>query len=88
MLHARGDLCVGQSFVSESMIGTQFVGRILKETKVGDYDAVVPQVTGRAFLTGFHQFVLDPDDPFPRGFSVAGQDDSPSGTKDDDSNWT
>jgi proline racemase/trans-L-3-hydroxyproline dehydratase len=88
VLHARGDLCVGQSFVSESMIGTQFVGQILKETKVGDYDAVVPQVTGRAFLTGFHQFVLDPDDPFPRGFSVAGQDDSPSGTKDDDSNWT
>jgi len=75
VLHARGELGVGQPFVSESLIGTQFIGLILKETQVGGYMAVVPQVTGRAYLTGFHRFVLDPDDPFAQGFSLADGDD-------------
>ncbi len=74
LLHARGDLAVGQSFVSESIIGTRFTGQIVDETRVGDFHAIVPAVTGRAHLTGFHQFVLDPDDPFPGGFSLTGQD--------------
>jgi proline racemase len=73
LLHARGELAVGQRFVSESIIGTRFTGRILKKTRVGGIPAVVPEVTGRAHLTGFHQFVLDPDDPFPSGFSLADQ---------------
>jgi len=69
-LRARSKLAIGQPFVSESIIGTRFVGRVLEETRVGDYRAIVPQVAGRAYVTGLCQFVLDPDDPFPRGFSL------------------
>jgi proline racemase len=74
VLHARGELDVGQWFVSESIIGTRFTGQIVGETYVGGYRAIVPRVAGRAYLTGFHQFVLDPDDPFPHGFSLADSD--------------
>lgn len=78
VLHAKGELKVGQPFVSESIItpkggvlrGIHFVGRIVEETRVGEYRAIVPRVAGRAYLTGFHQFVLDLDDPFPHGFSL------------------
>jgi len=70
VLHARGELKVGQRFVSESIIGTRFIGQIVGETRVGEYQAIVPRVAGRAYLTGFHQFVLGPDDPFPHGFSL------------------
>ncbi len=70
VLHSSGALAVGQSFISEGILGTRFVGEIVKETQVGEFKAIVPKVTGRAYLTGFHQFVLDPDDPFPEGFSL------------------
>lgn len=69
-LYARGELAIGQRFISESIIGTRFVGRIVDETQVGSFQAIVPEVSGRAYLTGFHQFVLDPDDPFSSGFSL------------------
>jgi proline racemase len=69
--HAQGRLRVGESFVTESIIGTQFTGEILTETTVGILPAVVPQVTGHAYLTGFHRFTLDPRDPFPEGFRLA-----------------
>ena len=72
VLCARGELKVGQWFVSESVIGTCFKGQIVGETHVGEFPAIVSQVTGRAYLTGLHQFVLDPEDPFPRGFSLPG----------------
>ena len=77
VLHARGELQVGQPFISESIIGTRFVGQIVEETRVGGTRAIIPQVTGRAHVTGFHQFVLDPDDPFPGGFSLS--DRAPGG---------
>lgn len=70
VLHATGDLALGQHFVSGSIIGTCFVGQIAGETRVGGFRATIPEVTGRAHVTGFHQFVLDPDDPFPNGFSL------------------
>jgi proline racemase len=73
VLHARGELGVGQCFVSESIIGTRFVGQIVGETRVGEFPAIIPQVSGRAHVIGFHQFVLDPDDPFPSGFSLSDQ---------------
>ncbi|MFO7743410.1 MAG: proline racemase family protein [Anaerolineae bacterium] len=72
--HAQGRLEVGGSFVTESIIGTRFTGRILAETTVGSgaesFPAVVPRITGSAHLTGFHQFVLDGGDPFPQGFRL------------------
>ncbi|MET0136306.1 MAG: proline racemase family protein, partial [Kibdelosporangium sp.] len=66
-LYARGTLAVGQDFVNESLLGTSFTGRVVEETTVGDLRAVVPTVTGRAWITGMSQYLLDPADPFPAG---------------------
>lgn len=67
-LHARGQLPLHQDFVNESFIGTRFTGRLIEETEVGGVPAVVPVITGRAWITGTAQYFLDPDDPFPGGF--------------------
>jgi proline racemase len=67
-LHARGELALHTDFVNESFIGTRFTGRLVEETTVGAYPAVIPTVTGRAWITGTAQYILDPDDPFPAGF--------------------
>ncbi|MFD8195982.1 proline racemase family protein [Streptomyces wuyuanensis] len=67
-LHARGELPVGRDFVNESFIGTEFTGRLVGETTVGGLPAVIPTVTGRAWITGTAQYFLDPSDPFPGGF--------------------
>jgi proline racemase len=67
-LHARGELALNTDFVNESFIGTRFTGRLVEETTLGDRPAVVPTVTGRAWITGTANYLLDPDDPFPAGF--------------------
>jgi proline racemase len=69
-LHARGLLELGTPFVNESLLGTRFVGRLTAVTEVGGIPAVVPRITGRAWITGLSQHFLDPDDPFPAGFTV------------------
>ncbi|MGW0199007.1 proline racemase family protein [Nonomuraea sp. NPDC003201] len=69
-LHARGELPLGRDFVNESFIGTRFIGRLLEETTVGGRPAVVPSITGRAWVTGTAQYFLDPRDPFPAGFEL------------------
>ncbi len=66
--HARGLLSLDQEFVSESIIGSLFYGRLVAETRVGPYRAVVPTIRGSAYVTGIQQFVLDPRDPWPAGF--------------------
>ncbi|MEU3414129.1 proline racemase family protein [Streptomyces sp. NPDC006658] len=67
-LHARGELPLGTEFVNESFIGTRFTGRLLGTTEVAGVPAVLPSFTGRAWITGTAQYLLDPDDPFPEGF--------------------
>jgi proline racemase len=67
-LYARGELGLDQEFLNESFIGTRFIGRLVAETAVGGVSAVVPEINGRAWITGTAQYMLDPDDPFPRGF--------------------
>jgi len=67
-LHARGLLALGEPWVNESVIGTRFTGRLVGQTTVGDRPAVVPEITGRAWITGRAEYVLAPDDPFPTGF--------------------
>jgi proline racemase len=67
-LDARGELDLDQEFVNESFIGTRFIGRLVERTTVGGIPAVIPEITGRAWITGTAQYLLDPDDPFPRGF--------------------
>jgi proline racemase len=69
-LHARGLLPIGVDFCNDSFIGTTFTGRLIEETSVGGVPAVVPTVTGRAWITGTAQYLLDPDDPFPEGFEL------------------
>jgi proline racemase len=69
-LHARGELAIGQEFVNESVIGSRFIGRLIEEVALGGTPAVVPEVTGRAWITGMAQYLLDPTDPFPAGFAL------------------
>jgi proline racemase len=69
-LHARGLLKPGEPFRHEGVLGTVFTGRLLEETSVGLYRAVVPELAGTAWITGFAQYVVDPQDPFPEGFTV------------------
>jgi proline racemase len=69
-LHARGELELGAEFVNESVIGTRFTGRLVAETTVGGLPAVVPEITGRAWITGMGQYLLDAEDPFPAGFAL------------------
>jgi proline racemase len=67
-LHARGELPLDQDFRNESFIGTSFIGRLVETTEVAGIPAVIPTITGRAWVTGTAQYMLDPSDPFPRGF--------------------
>ncbi|MEK9522527.1 proline racemase family protein [Streptomyces sp. NPDC087908] len=67
-LHARGELDVGDVLVNESFIGSRFTAAVRERTTVAGRSAVVPAVTGRAWLTGTAQYFLDPTDPFPAGF--------------------
>ncbi|MGN6686094.1 MAG: proline racemase family protein [Actinomycetales bacterium] len=67
-LHARGELPLDTDFVNESFIGSRFIGRLVAETEVGGRPAVVPTITGRAWVTATAQYLLDPTDPFPAGF--------------------
>ncbi|MFS0713171.1 proline racemase family protein [Microbacterium sp. 2P01SA-2] len=67
-LHARGELPLHTDFVNESYIGTSFTGRLVEQTDVAGIPAVIPTITGRAWVTGTAQYMLDPSDPFPEGF--------------------
>jgi proline racemase len=69
-LHRRGGLALGQPFVHESIIGTRFTGRLIEEIEIGARPAVIPEISGRAWITGRGEYVLDPSDPFPEGFVV------------------
>ncbi|MGW2094986.1 proline racemase family protein [Promicromonospora sukumoe] len=67
-LWARGELALDTDFVNESFIGSRFVGRLVGETTVAGLPAVLPTITGRAWVTGTANYLLDPSDPFPTGF--------------------
>jgi proline racemase len=68
VMAARGEPV--DEFVNESVISTRFEGLIVRRTRVGERDAIVPAISGRAWITGFHQLVVDPGDPFPEGFQL------------------
>lgn len=69
-LVAKGELEIGQPFVYESVIRTKFTGKAVKRTKVGEYDAIIPEITGSAYITGYAQWMIDPDDPVKHGFQL------------------
>ena len=70
VLHAKGQLKLGEDFRHEGILGTVFTGRLMEETRVGDRQAVVPTLSGTAWITGFARYVVDPEDPYPDGFTV------------------
>ncbi len=70
IMHARGQMKPGQTLVHESLIGTKFYGRILEELTIHGAPAIRPEIAGQAWITAFHQYVLDPTDPFPNGFRL------------------
>jgi proline racemase len=68
-LWTRGELGLQTDFDNESFIGGHFIGRLIGETTIGDRPAVIPTITGRAWVSGLGQYLLDPSDPFPEGFT-------------------
>jgi trans-L-3-hydroxyproline dehydratase len=71
LLHAKGLMGLGDRLTGVSIIGSEFHGEILGETSVGAIAAIRPQITGRAWVTGTHQHMLDPADPWPGGYKLA-----------------
>ncbi len=71
LMAAKGQMQVGQEFVAESIIGSTFTGRIVDTAQVGDRAAIVPEISGRAWITGTHQHMLDPSDPWPEGYRLS-----------------
>lgn len=67
-LYAKGELKIDEPFVYESILGTLFKGRVVKETTAGELKAIIPEVTGSAYITGFNSFLFDPEDPLVNGF--------------------
>jgi len=70
VLYAKGKLRLNEDFHHEGILGTIFTGRLVEEIQVGPYRAVVPTISGRAWITGFCNYVLEEDDPFQEGFTV------------------
>jgi proline racemase len=70
-LWARGELGLDVPFVNQSVIGTRFTGRLVGTADVGGVAAVIPEITGRAWITGMGQYLLDASDPFPAGFALS-----------------
>ena len=70
LMHAKGLLQIGQTFDAFSIINSKFTGRIVREENVSDKTAIIPEITGRAWITGTHQHFLDPDDPWPEGYRL------------------
>ncbi|HLR35406.1 MAG TPA: proline racemase [Tissierellales bacterium] len=67
-LYARGELGIDEPFVYESIINTKFKGRVLEEVTIGGFKAIIPEITGSAYITGFNHFVIDDSDPVKYGF--------------------
>ena len=71
LLHAKGEMQVGDTFTACSIIDSEFHGRIVSTTSVGGTVAIIPEISGRAWITGTHQHMLDPDDPWPEGYRLS-----------------
>ncbi len=71
LMAAKGQFQAGQTFEAVSIIGSRFTGRIVGETRIGDRDAIIPEISGRGWITGTHQHMLDPEDPWPEGYRLS-----------------
>lgn len=70
ILHARGEMRAGETLTARSIINSEFCGRIDETTMLGGIEAIIPEITGSAWITGTHQYMLDPDDPWPEGYRL------------------
>ena len=70
-LFAKGELKVGESIVYESILGTLFTGKVVREAELAGYNAIIPEISGSAYITGFNTFLFDPEDPLSDGFVLA-----------------
>lgn len=71
LLHARGELAIGERFVHKSILDTEFQCRIVETATAGRVPAIIPEVSGRAWLTGISHYGVDPEDPFPEGYRLS-----------------
>ena len=71
VLHAKGLLREGQRYIGRSIIESRFVGEIAGVTTVGNHAAIIPTITGRAWITGQSTLMLDPTDPWPDGYKIS-----------------
>jgi proline racemase len=71
VMRARGQMRVGDRYLARSIIGSQFLGTIEADTTIGDRPAIIPSISGRAWITGTRQDMLDPDDPWPAGYRLS-----------------
>ncbi len=71
LMTAKGQMKPNETFEAVSIIGSRFSGRIVESTTVGDRPAIVPEISGRGWITGIHQHMLDPDDPWPTGYRLS-----------------
>jgi proline racemase len=71
VMHARGEIGVDEKFIHESIIGTKFVGRIRNTLDISGRPGIVPNISGRGWVTGFHTHVLDATDPLPTGYRLS-----------------
>lgn len=71
LLQARGVLKTGDRLTARSVIGSTFSGTIVSKTTVGGRPAIVPEISGRGWITGIHQHMLDPSDPWPEGYRLS-----------------
>ncbi|MDE1167856.1 MAG: proline racemase family protein [Pseudomonas sp.] len=71
VMHARGQIKPGQKLVHESILSTEFIGEIVETLSIGGRPGIRPTISGQAWITGFHQYVLDATDPFPTGYTLS-----------------
>lgn len=71
LMAAKGQMQVGQTFEATSIIGSCFTGKIIRAAQMGDHPAIIPEISGRGWITGTHQHMLDPDDPWPDGYRLS-----------------
>ncbi|SDO56562.1 proline racemase family protein [Desulforhopalus singaporensis] len=69
-LYEKGRLGLNEEFVQQGILDLSFTGKLIGKTRVGPYEAVIPTVSGQAWITGYSTYVLDPTDPFPEGYTV------------------
>jgi proline racemase len=71
VLHAKRLMRVGENFIGRSIIESRFTGRIAGETSIGGRPAIIPEITGRGWITGRSTLLLDPADPWPGGYKIS-----------------